>query len=66
MRVSRCLVRASVVGAFHAALRAPFSAEEVKVLIDAYERAGYALLEIPQDSVENRVAFVRSLITQGG
>ncbi len=34
------------------------------VLQDAYERAGYALVEVPRGSVENRAAFVRHFITQ--
>jgi predicted ATPase len=33
-------------------------------LIDAYERAGYALVEVPRGSVEDRAAFVRDLITR--
>ena len=30
-------------------------------LVDAYERAGYSLVEVPRDSAENRAAFVRDL-----
>lgn len=32
-------------------------------LVDAYERTGYVLIEVPRDSVEARVAFVRDFIT---
>ena len=32
-------------------------------LMDAYERAGYVLVEVPRDSAENRAAFVRDFIT---
>jgi predicted ATPase len=35
-------------------------------LVHAYERAGYALLRVPQDSIENRVAFVRSFVADAG
>jgi predicted ATPase len=35
-----------------------------EAILDAYERAGYALVEVPRDSVENRAAFVRDLITR--
>ena len=31
-------------------------------LVDAYERAGYSLVEVPRDSAENRAAFVRDRI----
>ena len=34
-----------------------------EALVDAYERAGYALVEVPRDSVDNRAAFVREFIT---
>lgn len=33
---------------------------------DAFERAGYTLVEIPRDSVANRAAFVRHFIAQRG
>ncbi len=33
-----------------------------EALMDAYGRAGYTLVEVPRDSVENRAAFVRDLI----
>ena len=36
-----------------------------EALVDAYERAGYTIVEVPRDSVEDRAAFVRDLITQG-
>jgi predicted ATPase len=39
---------------FHAAIK------------DAFELAGYALVEVPRDSVENRAGFVRHFITQRG
>jgi predicted ATPase len=32
-------------------------------LVDAYERTGYTLIEVPRDSVENRATFVRDLIS---
>jgi predicted ATPase len=32
-------------------------------LVDAYERAGYSLVVVPRDSVDNRAAFVRDLVT---
>lgn len=31
-------------------------------LMDAYARAGYALVEVPRDSVDNRAAFLRDFI----
>jgi predicted ATPase len=31
-------------------------------LLDAYERAGYSLVEVPRDSAANRAAFVRELV----
>jgi predicted ATPase len=31
-------------------------------LVDAYERAGYSLVEVPRDSAANRAAFVRELV----
>ncbi len=31
-------------------------------LVDAYERAGYSLIEVPRDSAENRAAFVRGSV----
>ncbi len=31
-------------------------------LRDAYERAGYALVDVPRDSIENRARFVRHFI----
>jgi predicted ATPase len=33
-------------------------------LVEAYESAGYELVEVPKDTVEARVAFVRSVIEQ--
>jgi predicted ATPase len=33
-----------------------------QALVDAYERAGYTLVEVPRDSVEDRTAFVRDFI----
>jgi predicted ATPase len=33
-------------------------------LVDAYERAGYALVVIPRDSLENRAGVVRHFITR--
>jgi predicted ATPase len=36
------------------------------VLTDAYERAGYALVEVSRGSVEIRAAFVRSVIARRG
>ncbi len=35
-----------------------------EALVDAYERAGYALVEVPQTSVDGRVAFVRDFIAR--
>jgi predicted ATPase len=35
-------------------------------LVHAYDRTGYALLSVPQDSIENRVAFVRTLVSDEG
>jgi predicted ATPase len=32
-------------------------------LVDAYERAGYVLVEVPRGSVEHRASFVRDSIT---
>jgi predicted ATPase len=32
-------------------------------LVEAYERAGYSLLEVPRDSAEDRAIFVRDHIT---
>ena len=34
-------------------------------LMGAYERAGYTLIEVPRDSVENRAIFVRDFVSQG-
>jgi predicted ATPase len=34
-------------------------------LVDAYERSGYTLVEVPRDSVGNRASFVRALISGG-
>lgn len=33
-----------------------------RAILDAYERAGYVLVDVPRCSVENRVAFVRDFI----
>jgi predicted ATPase len=35
-----------------------------RALVDAYERAGYTLVAVPRDSIENRAAFVRGFITR--
>jgi predicted ATPase len=35
-----------------------------RALVDAYERAGYVLVEVPRNSVENRAVFVREFITR--
>jgi len=35
-------------------------------LVEAYEAAGYDLVEVPKDTVEARVAFVRSMIAGSG
>jgi predicted ATPase len=32
-------------------------------LTDAYERAGYSLVRVPRDTVDNRAAFVRDFVT---
>jgi predicted ATPase len=32
-------------------------------LTDAYERAGYSLVAVPRDSMENRAAFLRDFVT---
>jgi predicted ATPase len=32
-------------------------------IVDAYERAGYTLIQVPRGSVDNRAAFVRDLVT---
>jgi predicted ATPase len=34
-----------------------------EAILDAYERAGYVLVDAPRGSVESRAAFVRDLIT---
>lgn len=34
-----------------------------EALLDAYERAGYLLVDVPRDSVEHRATFVRDFIT---
>lgn len=34
-------------------------------LLDAYERAGYALVTVPRGSVADRAAFVRTFVTRG-
>jgi predicted ATPase len=34
-----------------------------EALTDAYERAGYSLVPVPRDSVDNRAAFLRDFIT---
>lgn len=34
-----------------------------RALTDAYERAGYTLVELPRDSVEKRAAFLRDFVT---
>ena len=31
-------------------------------LVEAYERAGYSLVEVPRDSAENRAAFLREFV----
>ena len=33
-------------------------------LVDAYERTGYVMVEVPRGSVEDRAAFVRDSITR--
>ena len=33
-----------------------------RALVDAYELAGYVLVDVPRGSVQNRVAFVRGFI----
>lgn len=35
-----------------------------EALLEAYERAGYVLVDVPRDSVVNRAAFVREFITR--
>lgn len=35
-----------------------------EALVDAYERAGYVLVEVPRRSEDNRAAFVRSFIAR--
>jgi hypothetical protein len=35
-----------------------------ELLIDAFERSGYTLVEVPRVSLENRAAFVRDCITR--
>jgi predicted ATPase len=37
-----------------------------EALLDAYEQAGYILVEVPRDSVEHRAAFVRDFIIRAG
>jgi predicted ATPase len=33
-----------------------------RALTDAYERAGYSLVEVPRDSIDNRAAFLRDFV----
>jgi predicted ATPase len=35
-----------------------------EALVDAYERAGYVLVDVPRDSIERRVAFILDSIAQ--
>jgi predicted ATPase len=35
-----------------------------RALTDAYERAGYILVEVPRDSIEGRAAFVRDVVAR--
>jgi predicted ATPase len=35
-----------------------------EALTDAYQRAGYTLVEVPRDSIEGRAAFVREFIAR--
>jgi predicted ATPase len=36
-----------------------------EAIVEAYEAAGYRLVELPRDSIERRAEFVRSLVTRG-
>jgi predicted ATPase len=36
------------------------------ILTDAYERSGYALVQVPRGSLEHRAAFVRNVIARSG
>jgi predicted ATPase len=33
-----------------------------EALVDAYERTGYVLIEVPRTSIEDRAAFVRDVV----
>jgi predicted ATPase len=35
-----------------------------RALMDAYEQAGYTLVEVPRDSIEGRAAFVRDFVAR--
>jgi predicted ATPase len=36
-----------------------------EAIVEACEVAGYRLIEVPRDSIEQREAFVRSFVTRG-